>query len=255
MNRPGDWNTLLKGVCLQPFLSFNWVNASLITCPHVSLPKYSSVSPCLFFFFNFNKFSPAPQTYLFLIEGKLLHNFVLASAIHQHDSAIGIHVSPPSLTSLLSPTPSHPSRLLQSLGWVPWDIQQIPIHWTKQNFFTFCYVLLSNSSSWQRLGWTLTAGSPQASHSTPSYSLSACLLFPLFSFSIVHLTEYPVGGRTTQRRALPSNFETLQFVYFGWNILLEEKEPRTHADQLFIIIILLVVVLVLLFWYCSLCVF
>ena len=87
-------------------------------------------------------------------------------------------------------------------------------------------------------------------HHTPhphSYSLSACLLFPLFSFSIVHLTEYPVGGRTTQRRALPSNFETLQFVYFGWNILLEEKEPRTHADQLFIIIILLVVVLVLLF--------
>ena len=73
-------------------------------------------------------------------------------------------------------------------------------------------------------------------HGTPhphSYSPSACLLFPLFSFSIVRLTEYPVGGRTTQRRALPSDFETLQFVYSGWNILLEDKEPHTHADQLY----------------------
>ena len=42
---------------------------------------------------------------LFLIEGKLLHNIVLASAIHQDESAIGMHVSPPSLTSLPPPTP------------------------------------------------------------------------------------------------------------------------------------------------------
>ena len=33
---------------------------------------------------------------LFLIEGWLLYNIVLASAIHQHESAIGIHMSPPS---------------------------------------------------------------------------------------------------------------------------------------------------------------
>ena len=33
---------------------------------------------------------PLPQIYSFLIEGKLLHNSVLASAIHQHGSAIGI---------------------------------------------------------------------------------------------------------------------------------------------------------------------
>ena len=55
-------------------------------------------------------------TYLFLIEVKLLHNVVLASAIHQHESAMGIHVSPPSFTSLPPPLPSHPSRLLQSPG-------------------------------------------------------------------------------------------------------------------------------------------
>ena len=41
---------------------------------------------------------------LFLIEGWLFYNIVLASAIHQHESAIGIHMSPPSWTSLLLPT-------------------------------------------------------------------------------------------------------------------------------------------------------
>ena len=46
-----------------------------------------------------------PKSYLSLIEGKLLHNIVLASAIHQHESAIGIHVSPPSFTSLPPSTP------------------------------------------------------------------------------------------------------------------------------------------------------
>ena len=52
----------------------------------------------------------------FLIEGWLLYNVVLVSAIHQHESAIGIHMSSPSWTSLPPPTPSHPSRLSQSTG-------------------------------------------------------------------------------------------------------------------------------------------
>ena len=30
--------------------------------------------------------------YLFLIGGQLLYNIVLVSAIHQHESAIGIHI-------------------------------------------------------------------------------------------------------------------------------------------------------------------
>ena len=34
--------------------------------------------------------------YLFLIGGWLLYNIVLVSAIHQHESATGIHMSPPS---------------------------------------------------------------------------------------------------------------------------------------------------------------
>ena len=44
----------------------------------------------------------------------MLYNIVLASAIHQHESAIGIYMSPPSGTSLPLPTLSHPSRLSQS---------------------------------------------------------------------------------------------------------------------------------------------
>ena len=42
---------------------------------------------------------------------------VLVSAIHQHKSALGLHMSPPSGTSLPPPTPSHPSRLSQSSGF------------------------------------------------------------------------------------------------------------------------------------------
>jgi len=44
---------------------------------------------------------------IFLIEGKLLHNTVLASAIHQHESATGAHMTSLSLTSLPRPTHSH----------------------------------------------------------------------------------------------------------------------------------------------------
>ena len=41
--------------------------------------------------------------------------YVLVSAIHQHESVIGIYMSPPSWISLPSPTPSyHPSRFSQS---------------------------------------------------------------------------------------------------------------------------------------------
>ena len=54
------------------------------------------------------------QTYFFLIEGKLLHNTVLASAVYQHELATGAHVTSLSSTSLPPSTPSHSSRLLQS---------------------------------------------------------------------------------------------------------------------------------------------
>ena len=61
------------------------------------------------------KLLPPPRPNLLVFNWrKLLHNTALASAVHQHEPAICIHVSPSSLTSLSPPTPSHPSRLLQS---------------------------------------------------------------------------------------------------------------------------------------------
>ena len=44
----------------------------------------------------------------------MLYNIVLVSAVHQYQSAIGIHMSPPSGTSLPPPTPSHRCSLSQS---------------------------------------------------------------------------------------------------------------------------------------------
>ena len=51
---------------------------------------------------------------------------MLVSAVHQHEAAIGIHVSPRSWTSL--PPPSHPTSLggHSSPGWAPCIKQQIP---------------------------------------------------------------------------------------------------------------------------------
>ena len=49
----------------------------------------------------------------FLIEGYLFYRILLFSVTCQHESAISIHISPPSWTSLLSPLTSHPSRLMQ----------------------------------------------------------------------------------------------------------------------------------------------
>ena len=41
----------------------------------------------------------------------MFYNIVLVSAIDQHESAIGVHMAPPSWNSLPPPTPSHISRL------------------------------------------------------------------------------------------------------------------------------------------------
>ena len=71
----------------------------------------------IFFWLSFCLFFKHFKIYLFLTEGWLLYNILLVSAIHKYESAIGIHMSPPSWMSLPPSTPPHPSRLSQSPGW------------------------------------------------------------------------------------------------------------------------------------------
>ena len=61
--------------------------------------------------------------FYFLIGGKRLCNVVLVSASQQHKSAITIHISAPSCSSLLRP--SHPSKLSQSSRLGPCVMQQL----------------------------------------------------------------------------------------------------------------------------------
>ena len=63
----------------------------------------------------------------FFIEGYLLYGILVFAVKPQQKSAIGIHISPPSWTSLPSPSPSHPSRLIQSPVWASWATRQIPV--------------------------------------------------------------------------------------------------------------------------------
>ena len=70
-----------------------------------------------FFLLSFCLFFKHFKIYLFLTEGWLLYNILLVSALHKYESAIGIHMSPPSWMYLPPYAPPHPSRLSQSPGW------------------------------------------------------------------------------------------------------------------------------------------
>ena len=55
--------------------------------------------------------------FLVLVGRWLCYNIVVVSAMKQHESATGTHMSPPSWSPLPPPTPSHPSRLSHSTGF------------------------------------------------------------------------------------------------------------------------------------------
>ena len=52
--------------------------------------------------------------HIFFIGRESLYSMVLVTAVHQHESATGIHMSPPSWASLPHPSPSHPFMLSRS---------------------------------------------------------------------------------------------------------------------------------------------
>ena len=67
---------------------------------------------------------------------------MLASVIHQHASATGIHISLPSWSSSESPTPSQPSRLSQSTGLS--SLCQANFHWLSVlHMLMYVFMLLS----------------------------------------------------------------------------------------------------------------
>ena len=55
---------------------------------------------------------------LFLIEGQLLYNVVLVSAVQKCESAISVYISPPSWASLPHPHPTHLGHH-RAPGWAP----------------------------------------------------------------------------------------------------------------------------------------
>ena len=69
-----------------------------------------------------------------------------ASAIYQHESAIGKCISTPSWISLPPPTLSHPSRLLQNIGFEsPVSCNQFPLYFC--NFYKFEIICKENFRS------------------------------------------------------------------------------------------------------------
>ena len=65
------------------------------------------------------------QPWIYMIEGWLLYNIGLISAIQQHELAMGVHMSLYSWTSL--PPPPAPLGCYTAPAWAPPGIQQISI--------------------------------------------------------------------------------------------------------------------------------
>ena len=90
----------------------------------------------LFYYFSFLK-------KLFLIRGSLFYNIVLVPEIHQHESAIGMHMSPPSWPSF--PPHSRPPDCHRAAGWAPCVIRSFPLatYFIYGNVYISISVLLS----------------------------------------------------------------------------------------------------------------
>ena len=103
---------------------------------------------------------------------------MLVSAIHQHESAIGVHMSPPSWTSLPPPTPSHPSRLSQSTGFeLPESHRKFPLAVCSTYGNVYVSVLLS-----QRIPPSPSSTVLYVSISFAALQLSSSVTLPFKSF-------------------------------------------------------------------------
>ena len=92
------------------FLSWSWFSRFQIpgVAPFFKMWLTASVD---IYQMDFLSLITTPYSFL---KKKFIYRIFLFSVKHQHGSAIGIHMSPPSWTSLPSPSPSYLSRLIQS---------------------------------------------------------------------------------------------------------------------------------------------
>ena len=114
--------------------------------------------------------------------------YVLVSAIHQHESVIGIYMSPPSWTFLPSPSPSyHPSRFSQStrFGFLAfYHLNTLDLLW----LFFPRHLGSDNQETWFHLSfmwaWSTPASFKQGSfrarrNCSVSLDLYTCFLSPV----------------------------------------------------------------------------
>ena len=106
---------------------------------------------------------------------------MLVSAIYQHESAIGMHTkSLPSRTSLLSPTPSYPSRLSQCTSLEFCIMQQISTGYLTLYIGMYIFPCFSQ----------FVPTSPSSTVSTSQFSMSASLLLPCREFHQYYLSRF-----------------------------------------------------------------
>ena len=153
---------------------------------------------------------------------------MLVSAIDQHESAPGIHVSCPSWASLPPPIPSHPSRLSQSTGFeLPASYSKFPLAlyfahgnvcvsmWPSQ----FVPPSPSPVMSTSLVGWFLTGHTSL----TSTGQIQACLV-TWHHRCVCHMTC--THHLSKSKQALRSNLQ--------WTESTGKKKNKKHKEHLWI---------------------
>ena len=109
----------------------------------------------------------------------MFYNVVLVSAKPQHESAIGIAMSPPSGTCLPAPSSSYPFRLSQSPGLSSCVLQEIITGWLVYVWQCICFIATLS----------VRPSSPSRPVSTSLVSLSASLLCHTNRFTSIIFLE------------------------------------------------------------------